>query len=891
MTSRFLLAFASGAALIALLGAAGPTSVAAAGWRAEGMPVAISTSPQSLPVICGDGNGGAYIAWQELQRWRIQLQHLSADGVTAPGWPSEGLFGAEGRFGSNPILAPDGQGGVFIAWRSSHWLNYGRVSAAGTISAHAAATLAPVPSPPTAASPQAVIDARDLRPSEALKEPTMREPALVPDGTGRAYLIWSYDTFYAGFMVQLGRLSASGAPDPAWPWGFGMDTTYYTSQHVPVGCPDGAGGVIVAWRETNLETGWDVYAGRVTGDGAVAPGWVRTGMPVCRCQGDQDAIGIVPDGAGGALIAWQDARESGREQIFAQHLTTSGVLAPGWDAGGIRVCRYATAPGLTRFGDGIQRYSSVAPDGAGGIYVAWSDQRVDGGDIYCQRLLADGRIAPGWRADGLPVCTAAGAQTHPSLAPDGAGGVLLAWEDRRAAGADIYAARLAADGTPVAGWPPQGLAVCERPADQTVPVVAPAPDGAAIVAWQDDRCGPTRILASRLGADGTVPGGDPVLTPSAAWLGWETVDARLRVAWQVTADSGTAVVYRADHDHPWQALATILPDATGRVEFADSTILAGCAYGYRLAMSICGPTSFFGETWVEVPEGAGIPRPTVRLLSATAAYREVTVVWQAPADTSVVVRVERRETCGSWAAVSATRDSLGVVRSLSFGLFEGRRYGYRLILHACGREEAVGETWVDVPPGQGFLRTSAEPIQAELAGGIAHLAWRIVTGPATTARVYRIRPGAAWAMVASFGLAGTTVVRYDDRDLVAGAPVGYRVGLQYESGPDCRSPEELFAPVWLEVPREPVVQLDLRVPANPAKDEPEVSLALPGSDPAWLELYDPRGRLLWRRDVAPLGRGNHRLRLSELAGQPAGVYLLRVRQQGQSRTVRLAVLR
>jgi hypothetical protein len=869
------------AATVALLVMAPGT--ATADWRAEGTPVGVSSSPQTLPVICDDGKGGAYIAWQQLQVGRIQLQHFSAAGVPAPGWPSEGLFGAEARFGWNPILAPDGQGGVFIAWRSGHSLNYGRISADGAFSTTSAERS-------TASASIAPLDV-GIGPSRTLKEPTYREQALVPDGAGRAYLIWSYDSFYAGFMVQLGRISSSGAPDPAWPWGFGMDTTYYTFQHVPVGCPDGEGGVIVAWRDADAETGTDILACRMTGDGAIAPGWTRTGNPVCRYPGNQDAIGIASDGAGGALFAWQDERESGREQTFAQHLTATGVPAPGWAAGGISVSRYATAPGVTRFGDGIQRYSSVAPDGAGGMYVVWSDQRADGGDIYCQRLLADGRIAPGWRADGLPVCTAAGVQTHPSLAPDGAGGVLLAWEDRRGAGADIYAARLAGDGTPVVGWPPQGQAVCERPADQTMPVVAPGLDGAAIAAWQDDRCGPTRILASRLGADGSVPAGDPVLAPSAVWLGWETVDARLRVAWHVTADSGTAVVYRADNYHPWQALATIQPDAVGRVEFADSTILAGCAYGYRLSMSTCGPTSFFGETWVDVPEGAGISRPTARLLSATASNSEVTVVWQAPTDTSVVVRAEREEPCGSWAAVSATPDSLGVVRAHSLGLFEGRRYGYRLILHACGREEALGETWVEVPIGQGFLRTSAESIQAELAGGIAHLAWRVVTGPATTARVYRIRPGAAWAMVASFRLAGTNVVRYDDRDLVAGTPVGYRVGLQYESGPDCRSPEELFAPVWLEVPEEPVVQLDLRLRANPTKDEPEVSLALPGSDPAWLELYDPRGRLLWRRDVAPLGRGNHPLRLSELAGRPAGIYLLRVRQQGQSRTVRLSVLR
>jgi len=121
------------AAVVLMLTAPGS---ALAGWRAQGTPVGVLGSPQTLPVICGDGNGGAYIAWRELGR--IQVQHFSAAGVPAPGWPSEGLFGAAGPFGWNPILAPDGQGGVFITWRHGNSLSYGRITADGTVSATSA---------------------------------------------------------------------------------------------------------------------------------------------------------------------------------------------------------------------------------------------------------------------------------------------------------------------------------------------------------------------------------------------------------------------------------------------------------------------------------------------------------------------------------------------------------------------------------------------------------------------------------------------------------------------------------------------------------------------------------------------------------------------------------
>jgi hypothetical protein len=76
----------------------------------------------------------------------------------------------------------------------------------------------------------------------------------------------------------------------------------------------------------------------------------------------------------------------------------------------------------------------MTSDGSGGALLVWSDYRnayTTDADIYLQRVLPSGQIAPGWPVNGLPVCTAIGIQYAQRMATDGAGGVVIAWSDKR----------------------------------------------------------------------------------------------------------------------------------------------------------------------------------------------------------------------------------------------------------------------------------------------------------------------------------------------------------------------------------------------------------------------------------------------------------------------------
>ena len=67
---------------------------------------------------------------------------------------------------------------------------------------------------------------------------------------------------------------------------------------------DGSGGAVVAWQDGRPGAVWDIYAQRLSALGAQR--WAPSGNPVCTAAGDQKNISMVADGAGGAIVTWED---------------------------------------------------------------------------------------------------------------------------------------------------------------------------------------------------------------------------------------------------------------------------------------------------------------------------------------------------------------------------------------------------------------------------------------------------------------------------------------------------------------------------------------------------------------------------------------------------------
>ncbi len=172
-----------------------------------------------------------------------------------------------------------------------------------------------------------------------------------------------------------------------------------------------------------------------------------------------------------------------------------------------------------------QKYTVAASDGAGGLFMAWEDDRPDTNgilpDIYAQHLLADGSIAPGWPPNGAPVCTTVVQSYNPTMDSDGMGGALIAYFDAHGPpGGGYYVQRLNAAGVPL--WTVNGVLMSGNPGQPNgyAPSLVSDRSGGAFVAWVDGRIGfPffSGIFAQHVSASGTLlwpAAGVPVCTIS-----------------------------------------------------------------------------------------------------------------------------------------------------------------------------------------------------------------------------------------------------------------------------------------------------------------------------------------------------------------------------------------
>ena len=182
---------------------------------------------------------------------------------------------------------------------------------------------------------------------------------------------------------------------------------------------------------------------------------------------------MIPDGKGGAFIAWTDYRRGERNpDIYAQRLDGNGH--PLWQKGGSLVCG---APD-------VQRFPALADDKEGGIFIAWTDKGGGSYDIYAQHLNREGQ--PLWLTDGIPVNQSARTQQNPFLISFG-DQLVIVWEDYRYGNWDLFAAALSPAGKLL--WGEEGVAVAEAPLTQYDPQITGWKNKSIILGWEDYRSG------------------------------------------------------------------------------------------------------------------------------------------------------------------------------------------------------------------------------------------------------------------------------------------------------------------------------------------------------------------------------------------------------------------
>jgi hypothetical protein len=199
------------------------------------------------------------------------------------------------------------------------------------------------------------------------------------DGTGGAYIVW--EDFRAGNSdIYAQRLTAAGTA--SWVTVDGTVVCNATgNQQLPQATPT-SDGIIIAWTDARAATSnRNIYAHKLAQSDGTGSWPTANGIPICEAADQQPSatslgLKVVPDGANGAIIAWNDQRAgSSNRDIYVQKVTGTGSIS--WPTtNGVPVC---TASGNQGADIGLIPITIT-----GGAYVVWQDSRSGtiNGEIY-----------------------------------------------------------------------------------------------------------------------------------------------------------------------------------------------------------------------------------------------------------------------------------------------------------------------------------------------------------------------------------------------------------------------------------------------------------------------------------------------------------------------------
>ncbi len=625
----------------------------------------------------------------------------------------------------------------------------------------------------------------------------------------------------------------------------------------PMILPDGTGGAFLAWIDlrSSSQTESDVYAQRITAEGKIAPGWPLGGLAVCTLPKQQEIEAIASDGQGGLLLVWVDFRnsETTSEDAYAQRIMADGTIAPGWPVNGTPVSRALD----------FQSCPAITSDGQGGAYVAWEDWRdyslLQETNVYAQHLTATGAVAENWQADGLPVCTLNSGSTVGALS-DGAGGMIAVWTDARRGGVqggglDVYAQRLHADGTRAPGWLQNGMKVAPDRGASTQLVF----DGAGgfyvgCILFDSGFLEEVEYTAQRFMLTGSIAPGWPAAgAPVCRAPG-------VRQNLQLASDGlGGLLLAWYDYRTPLGGsdiyAARMLPNGTRAPDWTlDGTLVSDPTQGLEFEVNIA--PDGLGGAYVAWEWETNFGRPSrIQHLNANGA---VATGWP-----QYGFRVAG--TTSQFTPRLATDGAGGVTVAWEEGGVGGLVGIYAKRFNIDGPVPAL---------------LSLVDAQATEAGVV--LSWFGVGAENLITSVERRTAESGWVTLGPATAQGPGSLRYEDRTVVPGSRYAYRLAYQREGAAQV-TPE-----TWVDVPG---LALSLAgFQPNPARGRALVRLTLPNATPATLEALDVRGRILGSRAVGSLGPGTHAVELDTFGPLRPGIYWLRLTQAGHVVTAKGIVL-
>lgn len=630
----------------------------------------------------------------------------------------------------------------------------------------------------------------------------------------------------------------------------------------------------------------------------IAPlSWVENGVAVCAAEGDQTRPRGCADGAGGVFLVWQDGRAGPEHDIYAIRIGANGVPAAGWTPDGGAVC---AAPGL-------QSEPRIVPDGAGGALIAWLDRRGATPALYALRMLGSGAVAPGWPANGLLIRdgVATDAYSPIDMDADGEGGAVIAFLEAPESSPRAHVLRITNAGLPAPGWPADGFDVSRGGYGDEDLRAASDGSGGAHIAWHYTSpwcyCHECQYCTASVGYSGAARV-DATGILWQLWGGLQPIGSGGPQHFAFSSDGSRGVFWEwgrgvGGRDHPslplqrydssgirlwetWLWLSTypsplMAPDGLGGVfvlsRFYAARVTANgeMAPGWRLdGNPVCTVSQTKGSPLPPVADGTG------------GAYFLWSEFGGAAPDLYATRMTPDGVNAPGWAVagspVCTAPGEQAEARMFADGL-GGAVVAWRDTRH--GNHDIYAQRLgVDGP-----VPTAISLVRADANAGLVRLVWSGALAAGDVA-LERRGPSSGWEAIANLIADGDGRFEYEDRAVRPGERYGYRLVVREEDG------VAFVAEAWIEVPQAPRFGLSGLRP-NPAAGKPIVAFTLPDGAAARLEMLDLHGRRIAFREVGDLGSGQHLLDLAPDRDVPPGVYLIRLTRAGSSLVVRGVTMR
>lgn len=589
-------------------------------------------------------------------------------------------------------------------------------------------------------------------------------------------------------------------------------------------------------------------------------------------------------------------------------------------------------------GPGARSLTALVPDASGGVYVVWSNGAAVPGAM--QHAAADGTLAPGWPAAGLPLTDA----RVLGAAADGAGGLYVfaagpVWTDTLTGdfGRNTLAFHYGADGLSLAGWPDSGTVITREThlASDDLGVSALGfalgfPDGAGGVTFVNDWArgifagwsfshfgdgnpGTYRgLVKGTLGTNGLAADPDGSGGLAVLRITEDVVDAfhfvpnagamptRHLHRGFVNTDGGVLRLSPGtDFLYSWSDNSTT--QATWMRAHADLSTAPGWTDSSTLVPAIPLLADGAGGVFAKVQGGSGAE--VQRFDVATAS---IGAQWPANARPAFHGGEMGTDAAGGYFEVwgnGPLRSPLRALHVKSDGTIAARWAQSGVLLSsfagpwrvAPAGAGAMFVAWHELPTSpsddpQIYLQRIADdapvPALVSLASASASpervvVEWQVSEAPAALGIERRVG-GEAWLAAGPPRQVARDLWRYEDTAIRAGQSLAYRL---VDAGRVLAGSEAA-----VRVPE--AERFALRgFTSNPVTSDRTIEFSLPDAAPARLELLDVAGRVLARREVGALGAGTHRVAFDEAWASRPGLVFARLVRAGDVRTTRAAILR